>query len=81
LVQIISGRSWEGSISLDAEYEEIERPAIDTGPEGILTLDTARVPLALRLFSARGITLRGAATYVRQRGRFTVAPANRYSQG
>jgi Tfp pilus assembly protein PilF len=66
--------SWEGTISLDAEYEEIERPALDTGPEGILTLETTRVPLALRLFSARGITLRGAATYVRQHGRFTVAP-------
>jgi Tfp pilus assembly protein PilF len=66
--------SWEGSISLDAEYEEIRRPALDTGPEGILALETTRIPLALRMFSARGITLRAAATYVRQNGKFTVFP-------
>jgi outer membrane receptor protein involved in Fe transport len=67
-----SAGSWEGAVSFDAEYEETERPALDTGPEGILNLETTRVPLALRIFSARGITLRAAATYVRQHGTFSV---------
>ena len=66
--------SWEGAISLDAEYEETKRPALDPGPEGILSLETTRVPLALRMFSARGITLRAAATYVRQHGDFSASP-------
>jgi len=66
--------AWEGSVSLDAEFEEIQRPPLDTGPEGILDLETTRIPLALRLFSARGMTIRAAATYVRQKGRFTQQP-------
>jgi outer membrane receptor protein involved in Fe transport len=69
-----SSGGWEGAVSLDAEYEEIKRPAENTGPEGILSLKTTRVPLALRVFSARGMTIRAAATYIRQHGRFTLQP-------
>ena len=74
LYKSFSSGSWEGAVSLDAEYEKIERPAEKTGPEGILSLETVRVPLALRMFSERGVTLRAAATYIRQQGRFTLAP-------
>jgi Tfp pilus assembly protein PilF len=68
-----SGR-WEGAISLDAEYEEIKRPAANTGPEGILSLETTRIPLALRVFSARGMSFRTSATFIRQHGKFTPQP-------
>ena len=68
--------SWEGAISLDVEYEKIERPVENTGPEGILDLETVRIPLALRTFSARGIALRARATYVRQQGEFTIQPGD-----
>jgi Tfp pilus assembly protein PilF len=68
--------SWEGAISLDVEYEAIERPAENTGPEGILDLETIRIPLALRMFSARGVALRARATYVRQQGEFTIQPGD-----
>ena len=35
-----------------------------------MDLETGRVPLAVSLFSERGFTLRVAATYIRQKGRF-----------
>ena len=60
----------QGSVSLDLEFERIERTPLETGAEGILELDTIRVPLAFRLFSERGLIAKVATTYVKQDGKF-----------
>ena len=56
---------------VETEYEEIERPQILTGPEGIMELRTIRAPIGVRLFGNNGITVRLATTYVEQEGRFS----------
>jgi Tfp pilus assembly protein PilF len=58
--------------TLDVEYESIERPQLLPGSEGILELDTTRVPVGFRVFDDRGVSFRIGATYVRQDGRFSV---------
>jgi outer membrane receptor protein involved in Fe transport len=63
---------WQVAISVDYEYERIERPQVLTGAEGILKLTTERLPLALKLFNANGLTLGASTAYVRQRGDFSV---------
>jgi Tfp pilus assembly protein PilF len=70
LYKSFSGDRWQSVVSLDAEYEEFDRPPIDTGSEGFLDLRTTRVPLGARFFSDRGWTVRTALTYVKQSGRF-----------
>jgi tetratricopeptide (TPR) repeat protein len=63
---------WQVATSIDYEYERIERPQILTGPEGILKLTTQRVPLALKLFNANGLSIGASTAYVRQQGSFSV---------
>ena len=63
---------WQVAMSVDYEYERIERPQVLTGAEGILKLTTERVPLALKLFNANGLTFGVSTAYVRQRGDFSV---------
>ena len=61
---------WQGAISLEGEYERLDRLEFDTGFEGILDLETIRAPVAMRLFTGRGLTVRMAVTYVEQDGDF-----------
>jgi tetratricopeptide (TPR) repeat protein len=63
---------WQGALSLDGEYEEIERPQDFTGAEGIIELRTLRAPVAIRFFSANGFSVRLATTYVEQEGTFSL---------
>ena len=66
--------SLQGAVSLDGEYEKIERVPEYTGAEGILDLETLRAPLVASLFQSPGLNLRAAATFVRQKGRFSAFP-------
>jgi tetratricopeptide (TPR) repeat protein len=63
---------WQVAMSVDYEYERIERPQELTGAEGILKLTTERLPLALKVFNANGLTFGVSTAYVRQRGDFSV---------
>lgn len=63
---------WQVATSVDYVYERIERPQELTGSEGILKLTTERLPLALKLFNASGLTFGVSTAYVRQRGDFSV---------
>ena len=59
---------WSGSLSLSADYEELHRPAIQTGSEGILNLKSARVPVGVSFFESKGFVLRLSTSYVLQTG-------------
>jgi tetratricopeptide (TPR) repeat protein len=63
---------WRAVAALEGEYEELERPQVLTGSEGIMELRTTRVPIGLRLLSDRGLSLRVQTTYVRQSGTFSL---------
>ena len=65
---------WQVGLFLEAEFENIERPVDLTGPEGIVELDTYRIPVGLRIFGAKGISVRVATTYVEQTGTFSADP-------
>ena len=64
--------NWAAAVSAELEYEAIDRPQILTGSEGIMELDTGRAPIAIQFFHDGGTTLRLAATYVRQKGEFSI---------
>jgi Tfp pilus assembly protein PilF len=68
--------AWQGAVSLDAEFEKIDRPPEFTGAEGILDLETVRAPIGVRLFSNRGFAMGLALTYVSQKGRFAAFPGD-----
>jgi tetratricopeptide (TPR) repeat protein len=59
---------WNATFSISGEYENLSRAQYYTGPEGILDLDTYRVPVGLFLFAPRGLALRLVTSYVRQDG-------------
>jgi len=63
--------TWSAVATLEGEYERSERPQILTGSEGIRDLETVRLPVAFRVFDARGLSVRLGATYVRQNGTFS----------
>lgn len=63
---------WQAAFSAEIEYEEIDRPQILTGSEGIMELKTQMAPLGVQFFNDKGLTLRTAMTYVRQDGQFSV---------
>lgn len=63
---------WQASISAELEYEEIDRPQVLTGAEGIMDLRTVRAPLGIRFYHGIGTTLRLGTTYVEQDGRFSI---------
>ena len=63
---------WSAAAALEGEYEEIERPQILTGSEGIMELRTTRAPIGLRFFDDRGLSLRVKTTYVKQSGTFSL---------
>ena len=63
---------WQGAISADVEFEKIDRLALNTGFEGILDLETTRIPIGFRIFSSRGIAVRTTASYVLQEGDFQI---------
>jgi tetratricopeptide (TPR) repeat protein len=62
---------WQFATSVDYVFERIERPQAMTGSEGIERLTTERVPLALKLFNANGLSVGASTAYVRQRGTFS----------
>jgi Tfp pilus assembly protein PilF len=62
---------WRAAISVDGEYEKVERPPVLPGSEGILDLETLRAPLGIQFFTGVGVTLRVATTYVKQEGVFS----------
>jgi hypothetical protein len=64
---------WRLAAALEGEFEEIYRPQSQTGSEGIMNLETTRVPIAIRIFDDRGLSLRLKTTYVKQTGTFSVA--------
>ncbi len=69
MVPVIDGLTlpgWQAAVSLEGEYERIERPQILTGAEGIIELETVRVPVGIRLFNNAGFTMRLVNTYVEQ---------------
>jgi hypothetical protein len=63
---------WRAAGALEAEYEKIERPQIQPGSEGIVDLETIRVPIGVRLFHDSGLSFRVSTTYVEQSGTFSV---------
>ena len=63
---------WQLGFSAEVEYENIDRPQILTGAEGIMNLDTVRAPFGVQLFNDNGLTLRLSTTYVAQEGDFSV---------
>ena len=63
--------AWQAVATVEGEYERIDRPQILTGSEGIMDLETIRVPVGLRFFHGNGMTLRLQATYVSQAGTFS----------
>ena len=63
---------WQTALSAEIEYENVDRPQVLTGAEGIMNLDTIRAPLGIQLFNDRGLTLRLATTYVDQQGDFSI---------
>ena len=63
---------WRAAAALEAEYEEIERPQSQPGPESILDLESVRVPIGMRLFHDSGLSLRVSTTYVEQSGTFSI---------
>jgi tetratricopeptide (TPR) repeat protein len=63
---------WQAAFSAEIEFEEVDRPQALTGAEGIMNLKMVRAPIGIQLFSATGVTLRVATTYVAQDGRFSV---------
>ena len=62
---------WQAAMFVEGEYEEVERPQVLTGPEGIMELRTIRVPIGVRFFGGNGLTVRLATTYVDQEGTFS----------
>jgi tetratricopeptide (TPR) repeat protein len=63
---------WSAVAALEGEYEDIDRPQILTGSEGIMDLETVRVPISLRFFNDHSLSLRLRTTYVKQSGTFSV---------
>jgi Tfp pilus assembly protein PilF len=74
----VSGRSsgfgagLNTALSVAGEYEHLNRPQVNNGPEGINTLETIRVPFGVSLFGPRGLSLRLVTSYVRQEGDFAI---------
>jgi hypothetical protein len=64
--------AWQAALSMEVEFEEVDRPRALTGAEGILNLKTLRAPIGIQLFGAGGVTLRAATAYVRQDGDFSI---------
>jgi tetratricopeptide (TPR) repeat protein len=60
------------AISLTGEYENLSRTDRYTGAEGILDVDTYRVPLSIAVFGPAGVSVRLVTSYVRQDGDFLV---------
>ncbi|MFN0317022.1 MAG: TonB-dependent receptor domain-containing protein [Burkholderiales bacterium] len=63
---------WRLVATAQFEYEQLERPQILSGIEGIVDLKTTSTPLALRLINQNGISGRVGSTYVKQKGTFSV---------
>jgi Tfp pilus assembly protein PilF len=74
----VSGRSsgfgtgLNTALSVTGEYEQLNRPQVNNGPEGINKLETIRVPFGMSLFGPRGLSLRLVTSYVRQEGDFAI---------
>jgi tetratricopeptide (TPR) repeat protein len=63
---------WTSALGLDVNVERLERPQRMTGSEGIMDLETVRVPLGVRFFRENGFSIRMDATYIRQSGTFSL---------
>jgi Tfp pilus assembly protein PilF len=61
---------WSAVVTAEGEFETIDRPQSLTGSEGIVDLETIRLPLGVRFFHGGGITIRVQGTHVRQSGTF-----------
>ena len=66
---------WQIAMSVEYQFERIDRPQSFSGPEGIVNVRTDRVPIAVRFFNASGLSLGAATSYVRQKGLFSVGEA------
>ena len=64
--------SWHAAASLECAYEHITRPQVLTGAEGIMELNTIKIPISVRFLAPQWPSLRLATTYVRQTGLFSV---------
>jgi len=71
-ISIASSARWNATVAVEGEFERIERPQVLVGSEGIMDLESIRVPIGLRIFSANGLSLRFATTYVKQTGTFSI---------
>jgi hypothetical protein len=60
--------NWKGSLIWQLEIEEIHRPQVFSGVEGIMDLRTTSMPVGVGLFSSQGMSLRLTSTYTRQTG-------------
>lgn len=74
--QVIPGfadaAGWQGALSIDGDYERIERPQALTGMEGIVKLETISAPIGFRLFNSSGFAAKLVTTFVDQEGQFSV---------
>ncbi|HSV21088.1 MAG TPA: FecR domain-containing protein [Casimicrobiaceae bacterium] len=64
--------SAQAGLSVEYDYERIERPLELTGPEGIVNVTTHRLPVAARFHLSEALSAGVTATYVRQRGTFSI---------
>jgi tetratricopeptide (TPR) repeat protein len=63
---------WQLAASFEYLTEKLDRPQEFDGQEGVISLKTDRIPLSLRAFDDRGLTVGAQVSYVRQSGLFSV---------
>lgn len=68
--QLLPG--WQVAVTAEFDDEEIARPQLLPGPEGIVDVRTVRVPLGVRSFHESGLAFSATASYVKQYGLFAV---------
>ncbi len=67
-------KQWSFGLSVELQKEKLERDENITGVEGIHTLDTSYVPLAVSAHHTSGLSFRLAASKVRQNGELRATP-------